>query len=57
MTREQAIRQLLETGELTTNLLGPLGIAFESFLQLAQRPDADQIVKRLAAQLLLSKPI
>ena len=56
MTREQAIRELVTTGDLTTGMLKPLGIACEAFLQLAQRDDSDAIVAKLAGQLLLSKP-
>ena len=36
MTKEQAIQKLTETKCLSTDLLKPLGISFEKFLQLAQ---------------------
>lgn len=50
MTKQQAITKLITTRELTTDLLKPLGIAFESFLMLAQRSDADVIVEKLVKQ-------
>ncbi len=46
MTREQAIERLKETRELTTDLLEPLGISFESFLRLAQHPDPQAIIEK-----------
>ena len=38
MTRMEAATTLISTGELTTNLLAPLGISMETFLRLAQLP-------------------
>jgi hypothetical protein len=56
MTKKQhnakikAMRELVKTGELTTKLLAPLGISFESFLKLAQRSDSKEIVAKLVAK-------
>tara|TARA_A100001515_G_C4555340_1_gene204819 strand:+ start:879 stop:1085 length:207 start_codon:yes stop_codon:yes gene_type:complete len=36
MTKEQAIKKLTETRILSTDLLEPLGISFETFLKFAQ---------------------
>ena len=47
LTREQAIKKLKTTGKLSTDLLEPLGISFESFLALAQRSDSDKIEAKL----------
>ena len=49
MTRKQAIKQLSETGELTTAMLKPLNISFESFLRFSQLPgeNAKELMKKL----------
>ena len=44
MTRDQAMNRLVLTGELTTLMLSPLGIAFDSFLQLAQLDDETRVI-------------
>lgn len=51
LTKEQAIVKLRETKELSTDLLEPLGISFESFLRFAQLSDAraNAIVDKLIA--------
>ena len=36
MTKQQALEKLKETKELSTNMLNPLNISFESFLKYAQ---------------------
>ena len=36
MTRKQAVKKLTETKKLTTEMLKPLGISFDSFLTFAQ---------------------
>ena len=36
MTKSQAINKLIYTKELTTAMLTPLGISFETFLKYAQ---------------------
>ena len=36
MTRQQAITKLIETRTISTDLLKPLSISFESFLKFAQ---------------------
>lgn len=47
MTKEQAIKKLTETRILSTDLLEPLGISFEKFLQFAQlKPNQQQIAVR-----------
>lgn len=46
MKKTTAMKKLIETGKLTTKLLEPLGISFESFLKLAQRSDSDAIVAK-----------
>ena len=38
MTKKEAIQKLIENRALSTNLLKPLGINFESFLKLSQMP-------------------
>lgn len=38
MTKEQAIAKLTETRSLSTDLLEPLGLSFESWLRFAQQP-------------------
>lgn len=49
MTKSEAIAKLKATGQLSTDMLAPLGIPFESFLRLAQLPKsrADEIVEKL----------
>ena len=49
MTKKQAMQELVETGKLTTKLLAPLGISFETFLRFAQRSDAAEIKAKLIA--------
>lgn len=39
MTRQQAIKQLIETRDLSTGMLKPLGIPLEVFLRAVQFPD------------------
>jgi hypothetical protein len=53
MTRKKAIAQLKETKQLTTAMLKPLNISFESFLRFAQLPSdkCKQIIEQLIAQL------
>ena len=36
MTKQKALEKLKETKELSTNMLKPLNISFESFLKYAQ---------------------
>lgn len=52
MKKTTAMKKFLETGKLTTKLLPALGISFESFLKLAQLPEArqDEIVGKLRAK-------
>lgn len=38
MTKNEAIQKLTETRELSTDLLEPLGIQFETFLRFGQLP-------------------
>lgn len=52
MTRAEAIAQLEETGELSTGLLEPLGIPFETWLRFAQQPPAE--VKEITRKLILA---
>jgi hypothetical protein len=49
MTTEQAIKALKETRQLSTAMLEPLGISYESFLRFSQLPDkkADEIISGL----------
>lgn len=53
LTRDQALEKLKQTKELSTDLLKPLGIPFEFFLQFAQRSNkqcatmVDQIIEHL----------
>ena len=49
MTREAAINKLIETKTLSTELLEPLGIGFEAWLQFAQLPEhkAESITRKL----------
>lgn len=42
LTKAQAIAKLTETRSLSTDLLEPLGLPFESFLQFAQRDKETQ---------------
>ena len=53
MTYEKAVKQLNETHILSTDLLKPLGISFESFLRLGQmsQNQQDLAVKRLIKKL------
>jgi hypothetical protein len=53
MTRQQAIQKLKSTRQLSTGMLAPLGISFESFLQFAQLPDAKckELVEKLIVKL------
>ena len=53
MNRQEAIQTLEETGTLSTDLLGPLGIPFEAFLRHAQLPKekAQSSLERLIAKL------
>lgn len=39
MNRQQAIKQLTETMQLTTKIIGPLNIGFDTFLQFSQLPE------------------
>jgi hypothetical protein len=39
MTKQQALKKLRETKQLSTAMLKPLGIGFETFLRLGQLPD------------------
>lgn len=52
MKKTTAIKKFLATGKLSTDLLKPLGISFESFLKLAQLPKerADEIEAKLKAR-------
>lgn len=51
MTKEQAIARLIVTRELSTDLLEPLGISFEQWLQFSQlsKEQSAQIVSGLIA--------
>jgi len=53
MTYEKAVKQLNETRVLSTDLLEPLKISFESFLRLGQmsQQQRDQAVERLIKKL------
>jgi len=53
MTRAQAIAKLVETRELSTDLLDPLGISFEAWLHFAQLSSerAAEITAQLIAKL------
>ena len=42
MTRDEAVRKLVETRKLYTDMLKPLGVTFEQFLQFAQMSDTAQ---------------
>lgn len=48
MTRAQALAKLRETCELSTGMLEPLGIGFESWLTYCQLPD--EHAKRLISK-------
>jgi len=52
-SRKKAIRELVRTRQLSTAMLAPLGISFESFLRFAQLPKerADEITEKLIAKL------
>ena len=47
MTRSEAIAQLTRTRSLSTDLLGPLGISMDHWLQWCQRSDSDEILTQL----------
>jgi hypothetical protein len=49
MKKIEAIEKLIKTGEITTGMLKPLGISFESWLRYAQAPKEAQadLVARL----------
>mgnify|MGYP005700247637 FL=1 len=53
MTYEKAVKQLNETRVLSTDLLEPLNISFESFLRLGQmsQEQRDVAVERLIQKL------
>ena len=53
MTYEKAVKQLNETRVLSTDLLEPLKISFESFLRLGQmsQEQRDSAVERLIQKL------
>ena len=56
MTKQQAVRRLLArrhlgANALSTDLLQPLGIQFETFLRFAQRSDAEDLVYKLCDKL------
>ena len=53
MTYEKAVKQLNETRTLSTDLLEPLNISFESFLRLGQmsQEQRDAAVERLIRKL------
>jgi hypothetical protein len=50
MNEKQAIEQLRETKEITTGMLEPLGIKFETFLRFSQFPSSTR--KSLIAKLI-----
>ena len=53
MTFEKAVKQLNQTRTLSTDLLEPLNISFESFLRLGQmsQEQRDSAVERLIRKL------
>jgi len=56
MSKEEAIAKFKKTKQLSTDILEPLGISFDSFLQFAQLSynnpkKADSILKQLAKKL------
>lgn len=53
MTKKQAIQKLTDTRILSTDLLEPLGISFETFLKLSQlnRHEQDQAICNLIIKL------
>jgi len=53
MTRKQVHKELLKTGELTTAMLPPLGISFESFLKFAQldKRASQEIIRKILQKL------
>lgn len=55
MTRKQAIKKLVETREITTGMLKPLNITFDSWLQYAQL-DADKRDKIVTGLIKLVQP-
>jgi len=62
MTERQALEQLYKTGELTTDLLEPLGLSFEKFLSFSQLPaekrtqNLQEFLKRRALKLFYKNP-
>ena len=51
MTKQEAVKKLRETKELTTGMLEPLSISMDSFLRLAQAPkDAQERIINLLIQ-------
>ena len=52
ISKEEALEKLKKTNVLTTDLLEPLGIGFESFLKLAQQHSSKQI-KDITAKLII----
>ena len=52
MKKITAMKKFLATRELSTELLKPLGISFESFLRFAQLPkeQADQLIASLVVK-------
>ena len=58
LTRDQAIAKLVETRELTTNLLEPLNIAFETWLRFAQLPTerCNELTEQLITKLTVEVP-
>ena len=53
MTKVQAITRLKKTRQLSTGMLKPFGISFESFLRFAQLSDerCEQLIDQLIAKL------
>ena len=53
MTKKEAIQKLIENRVLTTKMLKPLNISFESFLRFSQLPKKqaetiiDQLIKKI----------
>ena len=50
LTKEQAIAKLTETRSLSTDLLEPLGLSFESWLAFAQKPK--EVCEKVVADLI-----
>lgn len=44
MTKQTAIKRLIKTRTLTSNLLKPLNISFETFLRFSQFSKIDQAI-------------